>query len=83
MQVISLTQARNSLSDVFNSAYYDKEEVIIHRKGKENVVVISLDEYNSIKETQYLLSSANNRARLASSLAKTRTGRTFGQDIIE
>ena len=76
MRVVSLTEARNSLKSVFDSAYYDKEEVVIHRKGKENVVVISLDEYNSIKETQYLLSSQNNRDRLLQSIKSARASKT-------
>ncbi len=68
MQVVSLTEARNNLKSVFDAVYKDNDEVVIHRKGKENVVVIPLDEYNAMKETQYLLSSHANRERLLSSL---------------
>ena len=34
MQVISLTEARNNLKDVFDSVYLNHEEVVIHRKGR-------------------------------------------------
>jgi len=57
MQVVSLIEARNNLKAVFDSVYLDHEEVVVHRKGKENVVVISMDEYNSMKGTSYLLSN--------------------------
>ena len=83
MQVVSLTEARNNLKAVFDSVYLDNDEVIIHRKGKENVVVISFDEYNSMKETNYLLSSPANRKQLLRSLTDARAGRTFERDLIE
>lgn len=57
MKVVSLTEARNNLKSVFDSVYLDNDEVVIHRKGKENVVVISFDEYNllnSLKKHDYM-----------------------------
>ncbi len=83
MQVVSLTEARNNLKSVFDSVYLDNEEVIIHRKGKENVVMISMDEYNSIKETSYLLKSPANKKRLLKSLEDVRDGKTFEKDLVE
>ena len=74
MQVVSLTEARNNLKSVFDSVYIDHEEVIIHRKGRENVVMISMDEYNSMKETSYLLSSPNNAKHLRESIEQIRKG---------
>ena len=50
MKVLSFTEARNNLKEVFDSVYKDNEEVIIHRKGRENVVVISMDEYDILKK---------------------------------
>ena len=46
MQVISMTEARKNLKMIFDSVYLHNDEVIIHRKDKENVVMISLEEYN-------------------------------------
>ena len=83
MQVVSLTEARNNLKAVFDSVYLDNDEVIIHRKGKENVVMISIDEYNSMKETNYLLSSPANKKQLLRSLADARAGKTFERDLVE
>lgn len=83
MQVVSLTEARNNLKSVFDSVYLDNDEVIIHRKGKENVVVISFDEYNSMKETNYLLSSPTNRDNLLTSLKQLRGGKGFERDLLE
>jgi len=83
MQVVSMTEARNNFKEIFDSVYFNNEEVIIHRKGRENVVVISLDEYNSLKETNYLLSSPKNREILLRSLADARTGNVVKKELIE
>ncbi len=83
MQVLSLTEARNNIKEMFETVYNNNEEVIIHRKGRESVVVISLDEYNALKETNYLLSSPANRKHLLESLEQLRAGRGIERDIIE
>jgi antitoxin YefM len=83
MQVVNYSTARNNLKSIFDSVYADNEEVIIHRKGGENVVVIPFSEYNSMKESQYLLSNSANRERLLTSLSKARSGKTFAKDLID
>ncbi len=83
MQVISMTEARNNLKSVFDSVYRDHEEVIIHRKGRENVVMISMDEYNSMKETNYLLSSPKNAKHLRESIEQLKAGKIVERDLIE
>ncbi len=82
MQVVSMTEAKNNLKSVFDSVYHDHEEVIIHRNGCENVVVISFAEYNSMKETNYLLGSHKNKKQLISSLKQARTGKIFEKDLL-
>ncbi|WP_027389714.1 type II toxin-antitoxin system prevent-host-death family antitoxin [Chrysiogenes arsenatis] len=82
MQVVSFTEARNNLKSIFDAVYCDHDEVIIHRKGKENVVIIPFDEYRSMKETQYLLSGTKNRERLLVSLEKVRCGKGFERDVV-
>ena len=81
MQVVSLTEARNNLKSVVDSVYIDHEEVVIHRKGRENVVMISMDEYNSMKETMYLLSSKNNRDRLNDAVEQIESMKYTKRDI--
>ena len=83
MQVVSMTEARSSFKYIFDAVYHDNNEVIIHRKGKENVVVIPFDEYNSMKETNYLLSSPANKKNLLASLRQLRDGKGFEKDILE
>lgn len=83
MQVVSMTEARNNFKDIFDSVYHNHDEVIIHRKGKENVVVIPFDEYNSMKETNYLLSSSKNAKHLTDSIKQLRQGKVLEKELIE
>ena len=83
MQVISVTELQNNFARVFDNVYYDNEEVIIHRKNKENIVMISLEEYNSIKETDYLLKSPKNREIILHSLKEAREGKVQNRELIE
>jgi len=83
MQVVSMTEARNNFKAIFDSVYLDNEEVIIHRKGKENVVVIPFDEYNSIKETNYLLSNRNNARHLLESIEELHNGQWSQRELTE
>jgi antitoxin YefM len=63
--------------------YHDHEPLIITRKNNENVVMISMDDYNSLTETQYLLSSENNAEHLIKSLKSARSGKGFKKELIE
>lgn len=83
MQVVSLTEARNNLKAVFDSVYKDHEEVIIHRKGRENIVIISMDNYNSMVETSYLMSSPKNVKHLRESIEQLKNGKCIERDLIE
>ena len=83
MLVVNFTEARNNFKKICDRAYKDSQEVIINRKNGENVVLISLDEYNSLKETNYLLSSNKNREHLLKSLESARGGKLLDKELIE
>ncbi len=83
MQVVSMTEARNNFKEIFDSVYIDHDEVVIHRKGRENVVVIPFDEWSSTKETNYLLSNPNNAKHLLESIKQLKGGKGFEKELIE
>ena len=59
-------------------------ETLIINRGKDNgVVIISLDEYNSLTATQHELSSKINEARLDSAIEKLKSGTSFQKELIE
>ena len=64
MQAVFYSQARNNLRSIINQVCDNFEEFIITTKEQQSVILISQEEYNSMKETIYLLSSKNNRDRL-------------------
>lgn len=83
MQVMNFTEVRNNLKSVFDDVIQNSEEVIVNRKNGENVVIISLDYYNSLNETDYLLRSPKNRERLLSSIASAKEGKVTQKELIE
>lgn len=66
MKVINYTELRLNLKHWLDSVIDDVEEVIIKRKNQKDLVLISLEEYNALKETNYLLSGKNREVLLAS-----------------
>jgi antitoxin YefM len=81
MQAVLYSQARNNLRDIINQVSDNCEEFIITTKDKQSVVLISQDEYNSMKETLYLLSSKNNRDRLLDAVEEIEELRFVKKDI--
>jgi len=83
MQVVNFTEARNNLKSIFDDVYHNCEDVIANRKNGENVVIISLDKYNSMNETDYLLRNPVNREHLLASLKELEAGKTVHKDMSE
>lgn len=80
---MTYTEARANLASVLDSAVDDLEEVVITRAGHEPAVVVSLAEYQSLKETSYLLSTPANARHLARAIAQDRSGQATPRDLIE
>ncbi|MEG2613921.1 MAG: type II toxin-antitoxin system prevent-host-death family antitoxin [Alistipes sp.] len=57
MKTANFTELRNNLKSFLDGVINDSEPLIVHRSGNDSVVVISLEEYNAIKETEYIRSS--------------------------
>lgn len=83
MNVLNYTEFRNKLKPTLDSVVDDGETVIINRGGENNAVLISLKEYNSIKETMYLLATEKNRNRLSKAIARDKKGEYEKHKLIE
>jgi antitoxin YefM len=81
MQAVFYSQARNNLRSIINQVCDNFEEFIITTKEKQSVVLISQDEYNSMKETIYLLSSKNNRDRFLSAVDQIESANFIKKEI--
>ena len=62
----------------------ENDETLIINRGKDiGIVIMSLDEYNSLHATYHELSSRTNEKRLDSAIEKINTGLSFEKDLIE
>lgn len=81
MEVISYTKARNNFSDVMNQVCDNHTPITIYRQESKPVVLISLEDFNSIKETMYLMSTPNNLQNLLQSIEEIKLGNVIETDI--
>jgi antitoxin YefM len=82
MRVVSYSEARNSLKSVLDSVNDNADVTIINRRDAGNAVVMSLDHYNSIIETLYLMQSPANAAYLMESIAQFKVGKATVKQLI-
>lgn len=83
MDAITYTQARKNFTRTMNSVCEDHEPLIITRQNEKPVVMLSLEDYNAIEETLYLLRSPKNAARLAKSLNEIKNKKFLRKKLIE
>lgn len=83
MKILSYSEARANFAKTLDAVVDDAEETVVHRSGKEPVVIISLAEWNSMKETQYLMSNPANAAHLRRSVDQLRNGQVVENELIE
>ncbi len=57
MDAVSYSDLRQNLKSYLDRVYFDHDPLIVTRKNSENLVILSVDEYNSLLETSYLLSN--------------------------
>lgn len=76
MTTVSYTLFRQHLAHYLDKVNEDCEEVVVTRNKGRKAVVLSLDDFLSMQETGYLLSSEKNRKHLEQSLREARTGKT-------
>ncbi len=74
MKTMSYSESRARYAQVLDSVVEDREEVVITRAGHEPVVIVSLDDYESLKEAAYLLRSPANARRLLASIDRLESG---------
>lgn len=82
MKTLSYTESRARYAEVLDSVVNDREEVVITRAGHEPVVIISLEEYESLRETAYLLRSPANARRLLDAMERLEAGRGEAHDVV-
>lgn len=83
MLTTTLSDFRKDIKKYLDTVTNNFETLIINRGKDTGVVIMSLDEYNSLKATQHELSSKLNESRLDSAIDKMRKGESFEKKLIE
>lgn len=83
MLTTSISGFRKDIKKYLDNVADNSETLIINRGSDTGVVIISLDEYNSLCATQHELSSKANAARLDSAVEKLRSGASAAKELIE
>jgi antitoxin YefM len=83
MEAISYTTARATLSSTMEKVCNDHAPVIITRKSEAPVVMMSLEDYEAMEETTYLLRSPANARKLLESIAELETGKGLEKELLE
>ena len=83
MDAISYTAARTNLAKTMEQVCEDHAPVIITRSKSPSVVMISLEDYEALEETAYLLRSPKNARRLLDSITELEQGGGEEKELLE
>jgi len=83
MKAITYTAARQNLAKTMEKVCKDHAPVIVTRKTTDSVVIISLEDYEALEETAYLLRSPKNTRRLIESIAQLQEGQGSERELLD
>ncbi|MDJ0695702.1 MAG: type II toxin-antitoxin system prevent-host-death family antitoxin [Cyanobacteria bacterium J06639_18] len=83
MKIVTFSEARNKLKAILDGVVNDADYTIITRRDAEDAVVMSLEYFNSLLETVYLLKSPANAAHLERSIAQYKQGQVTEQSLLD
>ncbi|MCL4266775.1 MAG: type II toxin-antitoxin system prevent-host-death family antitoxin [Anaerolineae bacterium] len=83
MQVVTFTEARNNLKSILDRVVTDADYTVITRRDAEDTVVMSLESFNSLLETVYLLRSPANAAHLTRSIEQFQNGQVTERELLD
>ncbi|MCK4792870.1 MAG: type II toxin-antitoxin system prevent-host-death family antitoxin [Desulfobacteraceae bacterium] len=83
MEATTYTTVRQNLAKTMEKVCEDHSPVIVTRKKNDSVVIMSLEDYEALEETAYLLRSSKNTRRLIESIAQLEEGKGTQRDLIE
>ncbi len=83
MTAVTLNDAKENLERIINQVVEDDEPAILCTDSGQQVVLLPLDEFNSWKETLYLLSNPANAAHLRESIQEANAGQIHEKELID
>ena len=82
MDAVAYSDLRQNLKTYMDKVYNDHEPLIITRKNNENLILLSIEEYNSLMETSYLLGNEANAEHLRRSIAQFEAGKVKERELL-
>ncbi|TWI62068.1 antitoxin YefM [Desulfobotulus alkaliphilus] len=83
MEAITYTAARQNLAKTMDRVCEDRSPVIVTRKSSNAVVIMSLEDYEALEETAYLLRSPKNARRILESIAQLENGKGLEKELAD
>jgi len=83
VKTMTYTESRARYAEVLDGVVQDREEVVITRSGHDPVVILSLAEYESLKETAHLLRSPSNARRLLDAMQRLEAGEGERHELVD
>lgn len=83
MKTMTYSQSRARYAETLDAVINDRDEVVITRAGRDPVVIVSLADYESLKETAYLLRNPVNARRLLNSIEHLESGQGVERELVE
>ena len=83
MNAVTYTDLRQHLRTYMDEVFQNHDQLVVTRKNNENVVLLSAGEYDSLVETNYLLSNAANAEHLKRSIAQHKAGKIKARELCE
>ncbi|WP_375477448.1 type II toxin-antitoxin system Phd/YefM family antitoxin [uncultured Jatrophihabitans sp.] len=83
MKTMSYTESRARYAEVLDAVANDREEIVITRAGHDPVVIVSLADFESLRETAYLLRSPANARRLLDAMERLEAGRGVVHELVD
>ena len=83
MDAITYSSARANLANTMDRVCNDHEALIITRNGDQSVVMLSLEDFQALEETAYLLRNPANAKRLLAAVSQLSAGKGVPRELVE
>ena len=83
MKAVTYTNARQNLAKTMEKVCQDHSPIIVTRKTTDSVVIMSLEDYEALEETAYLLRSPKNTRRLIQSIGQLEKGQGTERELLD